>query len=150
MQRIKDGVFVLVFAVIILGLFLAQGVNKGELVANNSIPVYMMRGNIFSECFKEPVEVIIFVANNGNFYRFTNFDSQSVTMTIDEFEYILEKDGLTIKDLTFVIHNHIEPPFKFTLPDKRFYSLLWHKGFRGLFLLWSSFHQKVVDCLPAK
>ena len=110
--------------------------------------VYMTRGNLFAESFKEPVEIIVFIANNGEFYRITNFMSDSVSMVYDEFEDVLAKDELTTRDIIIVIHNHTGPPFKFSITDKRFYTYLKSRGFRGLFLLWSDFHQKVTDRLP--
>ena len=139
----KKALTLLVFCVLFFSSLPAKGFTEGC-----DVPVYMMRGNIFSQAFTEPVEVVIFIADNGNFYRFTNYMSDSVSLVMEEFEYILEKDGLTIENLIIVIHNHLIPPFKFSQKDKKFYSFLVSKGFKGLFLLWSSFHRKVMDCLP--
>jgi len=136
--------------IIIAGLvFLLLVLPKWTTAPNiDSGHVYMAKGNLFTEFFKEPVEIIVFIANNGEFYKITNFMSNSVSMVYDEFEDVLAKDKLTTRDIIIVIHNHTGPPFKFTIRDKRFYAYLKHKGFDGLFLLWSDFHQKVTDRLP--
>lgn len=128
--------FCLMVAVLLLVLTLPDG---------GSIPVYMTRGNIFSECFKDPVEKLVFIAKNGNFYSLTNFDAYSVRIFYEELEYILEKDGLTTKDLICVIHNHITPSNKFSIEDIKVYNLLRSKGFNGWFLLWSSSRRCVTD-----
>lgn len=112
---------------------------------NGSSPTaYLVRGNVFSEYFKEPVEKLVFVVYNGKSFSFTNYDELFVSIVYEEFEYKLEKDGLTTKDFMCVIHNHITPNNKFTVRDIRFFNYLKSKGFRGWFLLWSSFRQCVV------
>ena len=136
MRRTFVVIFCLFIAILLLALVLPNG---------GSIPVYMTRGNTFSECFKEPVEILVFIAKNGNFYSLTNFDSSSVTIVYEELEYILEKDGLTTKDIMCVVHNHITPPDKFTKNDIRFHNFLRSKGFNGWFLLWSSSRRKITD-----
>ena len=136
MRRTFVVIFCLFLAILLLALALPNG---------GSVPVYMTRGNTFSECFKEPVELLVFIAKNGNFYSLTNFDSTSVSIVYEELEYILEKDGLTTKDLMCVVHNHITPPDKFTMKDIRFYNFLRSKGFNGWFLLWSSSRRKITD-----
>lgn len=131
--------------IIVCGVFLAILLFALTLPDGGSIPVYMTRGNIFSECFKDPVEKLVFIAKNGKSYVFTNYEESSVIIIYDEFQYILEKDGLTTKDLMCVIHNHITPANKFTMKDIKFYNFLRSKGFDGWFLLWSSFRRCVTD-----
>lgn len=124
---------------------LTIGATPLDVTVGVSIPIYMMRGNIFSECFKEPIETLILIAYNGNFYAFTNLRESSVTMIYEEFEYILEEDGLETKDLMCAIHNHTGNEPTFSIKDIQFYSFLRAEGFKGLFLLWSSPRQRVTD-----
>lgn len=126
-------VLIIAFCLLVAILLLAQ------------TPVYLSRGNIFSECFKDPVEKLIFIAYNGNSYVLTNFHKSSVAINYDEFKYLLERDGIEIEDIMCVIHNHTGNLTKFSSKDLQFYRILRSKGFKGWFLLWSSFRRKVTD-----
>lgn len=132
-----------VLALIVFGLFYVQ-----ECGGQDVVPVYLVSDNIFADCFNEPVETIIFISNSGRFYALTNLMVESVTFIYEEFEELLKKDGLQMKDMMCIIHNHIDPSTKFTLADKKSHSFLKNKGFNGWFLLWSSLRQKVVDIIP--
>lgn len=126
-------ILIVVFCLLIAILLLAQ------------TPVYLSRGNIFSECFKDPVEKLIFIARNGNFYALTNFHESSVAINYNEFKNRLKEEELEIKDIMCVIHNHTGNLTKFSPKDLQFYGVLKSEGFKGWFLLWSSFRQKVTD-----
>lgn len=108
-------------------------------------PVYLERGNIFAKYFTEPVEKLIFIAFNGDSYALSNYTESSVSVNYDEFKELLKKDGLEIKDIMCVIHNHTGTLMKFSPRDLRFYGILKSDGFKGLFLLWSSIRQRVTD-----
>ena len=117
-------------------------------ITQDHIPIYMQKANIFAGCFTEPIESVIFIVRNGNFYMFTNQLDSAVYLEIDEFELILNKDDLKISDIIYVIHNHLSPPFRFSSADKKFFYRLKMKGFKGIFALWASPMQRVVDYLP--
>jgi len=111
----------------------------------NSVPAYVTHGNIFSDFFKEPVEVLVFIAITGDSYAITNYAESFVSVNYDELKNLLRENGHQIKDMMCVIHNHTGTLMKFSPRDLRFYNILRADGFRGLFLLWSSLRQRVVD-----
>ena len=115
------------------------------LSVESQTPVYLSRGNIFSEHFKDPVEKLIFIAYNGNSYVLTNFHESSVAINYDEFKFLLGRDKIEIEDIMCVIHNHTGNLVRFSNKDLQFYRILRSEGFKGWFLLWSSFRQKVTD-----
>ena len=133
---------------ILIGLLLMLFVNAIGIKTQYHIPVYVQKGNIFADYFTEVIESVVFIARNGNLYRFTNQLDVAVGLNMDEFESVLDKDGLKISDIIYVIHNHLSPPFRFSLADKRFYSRLKAEGFSGTFALWANLRQRVADYLP--
>ena len=113
---------------------------------SNAIPVYITHGNIFADFFfKEPVEVLVFITIGGDYYVLTNYKESFVAINYDEFKNHMKQNGYTIKDVMCVIHNHTGTLMKFSSKDLRFYNTLRTDGFKGLFLLWSSWRQRVTD-----
>lgn len=130
---------------IVLVLLVVMAMPGTALDATPTAPVYITEGNVFTDFFREPVEILVFIAFNGKSYSLTNFDSSSVAIDYDGLKARLKEDGIEIKDLMCAVHNHVGTRRKFTVRDIRFYNALKADGFKGLFLLWSSPFQRITD-----
>lgn len=137
LKRIVDIFWIGVLALILFGLICAG--------SQEMLPVYFSKGNLFSKCFNEPIEKVVFVAKNGNSYAFTNHMEERVVLPLDELVKTLGEDGLEIKDLMLIVHNHIGSRPRFSLADLKYHTYMREKGFNGWFLLWSSPRGKITD-----
>lgn len=140
-KRLIDIVWIGAIVLILLGL--ACG-------GHETLPLYISSGDLFASWFTEPIEKAIFIAYNGKHYAFTNQVEDFVVIPLEELTKALKKDGIEIKDLMCVIHNHVGSRPKFSLDDLRYYTYMRERGFNGWFLLWSSPRQRVTDWIPPR
>jgi len=87
------------------------------------------------------VEILLFFTLKNHIYVFTSDDIDKVRMNKSSLKIELEKNNETIKDIVFVIHNHLLSK-EFSKSnnnfegDVAFFTYLTYQGFRGLFCLW--------------
>ena len=91
--------------------------------------------NIFIDAFNEPIEIIYFVFYNGDVHRFTTHDENEVAISVPVMVDTIKRDGNKISNVAIIIHNHWARPY-FSDSDKRTYTYLKGKGFKGRFLLY--------------
>lgn len=91
----------------------------------------------FEPFFREPVEIIMAVLNDGRYILFTEQRDGVVNVSPGVFQHVIKKYGYEIEYVALIIHNHFGPtPFSYT--DKRFCQILAYNGFKGKFLVYDS------------
>lgn len=121
----KKQLVIFLIAVLILSQFIYAGRYLIKEVNTN------VEGSLFNSWFTEPTEVCYLIMCDGSMYKFMSYESNKIKISIVR----LEKDGYKISDIALVIHNHFVLPH-FSSNDKNIFRQLYHKGFRGKFLLW--------------
>lgn len=106
--------------------------------------IYVTKGLLFPDFFKEPFETAVFVLKDGRFYTFSSHHEHGIYLygggsVIIEY---LKKEGINIEDVAIVIHNHLTPA-SFSPINHRFFHQLQQAGFKGFFAIYYPFSKKV-------
>lgn len=122
-----------------------------QQVAQNEITVYHAIGNIFRTygVFTQPCEIICFVSWRGNIYVYTCYLANKVVIPAQLLQDDLKSQEEEVSDIFLVAHNHFGCPV-FSEDDKDLYFWLKNKGFTGVFALWDSAQDRMVNRLPKK
>lgn len=97
---------------------------------------YIRRGNFYKQIFTEPVESVLFLFTNGEFFIFTSMDQNAIYGELNIIIDYLEKKKKDVKDLILVIHNHLNLG-SFSSTDTKTYYRLRENGFTGKYLLYT-------------
>ena len=95
------------------------------------------RFNLYAEWFTEPVESLYFLWSDGNGYKITSYEWDRVSGNPADALQEMSRDGYDISTCSLVIHNHILPT-GFSRVDIVLHQYLLFRGFRGMFLLYTS------------
>jgi hypothetical protein len=110
------------------------------------VTVYGQRVDFYAGYFQDVVERVVFISCTGHIYAFTTMEEHRVLLPISLLEEVLAKDGLEIKDLAVVVHNHWARPM-FSEPDLAYFMELYKRGFRGAFVLYHQASGKTLKKL---
>lgn len=103
------------------------------------------RGNIFyNTFFKDPIEKLIVLFPDGEFFYFTTQQEKVVNMDGWSCIAILKQSGRSIVDAIIVIHNHPLGMPRFSEGDMNFLRTLKSYGFKGAFLLYHQPSGRVI------
>ena len=94
--------------------------------------------NIFNGAFTEPFEIMYILYYDGDIYKFDTGHGDTIEIPFPAIVDIMESDGKKLSGIAMMIHNHWGQPY-FSDEDKKVYTYLKGKGFKGRFLLY---------CLP--
>lgn len=111
--------------------------------------VYHAIGNIFQRSFTEPFETIMFLTWRGTVVGYTNHMAGQVSAPLELVNADLRLKGQDITDVILVVHNHFACS-TFSPRDKKYYNHIKSKGFTGVFVLWDTARNKMVNRLPKK
>lgn len=133
------GIIGLIILFVCIFIFWPKGAQYKERVVHEEI-FKCYKGNIFSQLFKEPFEIIVFIFKDGTFYAFTNQEENKVSVPTMDF---FEKEKINLADVVFIIHNHFGHP-RFSSADIRIDNWLRRNGFKGYFCLYVQANDRVI------
>ena len=134
----------------IFSLFQYTGYEERSVIfSQNETVVYHAIYNVFYKMFNNPCETIVFLTWQGTLYVYTNQMADRVTAPIGVVNADLQSQGQELADVILVVHNHFACPV-FSPRDIRSYYYLKNKGFTGVFALWDSAQNRMVNRLPVK
>lgn len=97
-------------------------------------------GNLYSEWFTEPFEILYIAFWDGVIRKVTNNLPHKIYADLDA---LVRESGHQYSDIMLVIHNHWIYP-KASPADKRTYITMKRKGFRGWFLIYRQSTNEVL------
>ena len=133
---------VMAIVVVLLGAFYAESIRL-DINGSHGDTVYVTEANIFRACFKEAIERIVFVMNDGNAITYTTSHEYFIAMSYGRIRYSLKEKGYKISDVIYCIHNHFASPF-FSEKDKNFCRYMRNDGFTGIFALYHQSTKRII------
>lgn len=106
--------------------------------------VYIKKGNLFKEFFREPFESAVFIFKDGTFYVFSTHHEIGIFYPVAYILDYFKKNGKDMKDVAIIVHNHQEPT-PFSPGNNTVYHYLKNRGFNGLFIIYYPFSGKIRE-----
>lgn len=109
--------------------------------------IWISLGNIFTNAFKEPFEILYLVCYDGTVFSISTRNDCVINVDAVYVRELLKRSGKAPKDVAIMMHNHFFRPTFSTVAedgDLAFLADLRRMGFKGSFCIYVTSSKKII------
>ena len=109
--------------------------------------IWISLGNIFTNAFKEPFEILYLVCYDGTVFSISTRTNDVINVDVIYVRELLQRHGKAPKDVAIMMHNHFFRPTFSTVAedgDLAFLADLRRMGFKGSFCIYMTSSKKII------